>query len=106
MAQLNWSELARRDMEEIIRYYESLSHKTALFYSEELLNAGDRLMLMPEMGPKEPLLERYHRNYRYVLVLRRYKLIYLYEKDVCSVLMVWDCRQNPKRLKNSDRFES
>ena len=57
MAQLNWSEPARRDMEEIIRYYESLSHKTALFYSEEILNAGDRLMLMPEMGPKDPLLE-------------------------------------------------
>lgn len=32
MAQLNWSEPARRDMEEIIRYYESLSHKTALYY--------------------------------------------------------------------------
>ena len=105
MAQLNWSEPAWCDMEEIIRYYESLSHKTALFYSEELLNAGDRLMLMPEMGPKEPLLERYHRNYRYVLVLRRYKLIYLFEKETCSILMVWDCRQNPNLLENSDRFE-
>lgn len=106
MAQLNWSEPARRDMEEIIRYYESLSHKTTLFYSEELLNAGDRLMLMPEMGPKELLLERYHRNYRYVLVLHRYKLIYLYENETSSILMVWDCRQNPNSLKNSDRFES
>jgi len=106
MAQLNWSEPARRDMEEIIRYYESLSHKTALFYSEEILNAGDRLMLMPEMGPKEPLLEHLDRNYRYVLVLRRYKLIYLYENETCAILMVWDCRQTPKRLKDSDRFES
>ena len=106
MVQLNWSEQARHDMEEIIRYYENQSHKAALFYSEELLNAGDRLMLMPEMGPKEPLLRRYHRNYRYVLVQRRYKLIYLYEKETCSILMVWDCRQNPQLLKNSDRFGS
>ena len=106
MARLNWSELARRDLEEIIRYYENLSHKTALFYSEELLNAGDRLMLMPAMGPKEPLLEQYKRNYRYVVVLRHYKLIYLYENDVCSILMVWDCRQNPSQLKDSERFES
>ena len=106
MAQLNWTEPARRDMEEIVRYYESLSHKTALYYSEEFLNAGDRLMMMPEMGPMEPLLERYHRNYRYILVQRRYKLIYLYENNVCSILMIWDCRQNPNSLKNSDRFES
>ena len=103
---MNWSELARRDMEEILGYYESFSHKTAEFYSEELLNAGDRLMQMPEMGPKEPLLEQYNRNYRYVLVQRRYKLIYLYENETCSVLMVWDCRQNPQALENSDRFES
>lgn len=61
---------------------------------------------MPEMGPKEPLLEQYNRNYRYVLVQRRYKLIYLYENETCSVLMVWDCRQNPQALENSDRFES
>ena len=106
MAQLNWSEPARRDLEEIIRYYESLSHKTALFYSEEILNAGDRLMLMPEMGPKEPLLKHYKRNYRYVLVQCRYKLIYFYEKETCSILMVWDYRQNSKRLKKSDRFKS
>ena len=61
---------------------------------------------MPEMGPKEPELEYLKRNYRYVLVLRTYKLIYLYENDVCSILMVWDCRQNPKRMKDSERFES
>ncbi len=106
MAQLNWTEPARDDLEEIIRYYGNFSHKTALYYSEEILKAGDRLMLMPAMGPKEPLLEQYKRNYRYVVVLRHYKLIYLYENDVCSILMVWDCRQNPSQLKDSDRFES
>ena len=106
MAQLNWTEPARDDLEEIIRYYGNFSHKTALYYSEEILNAGDRLMLMPEMGPKEPLLEQYNRNYRYVLVQHRYKLIYLYENETCSILMVWDCRQNPSQLKDSERFES
>lgn len=106
MAQLNWSEPARNDLEEIIRYYESLSHKAALLYSEEILKAGDRLMFMPEMGPKEPLLQQYKRNYRYVVVLRHYKIIYLYENNVCSILMIWDCRQNPNSLKSSDRFKS
>ena len=35
MAQLNWSEPARDDLEEIIRYYGNFSHKTAVYYSEE-----------------------------------------------------------------------
>ena len=103
---LEWTELARQDLEEVFQYYDILSHKVAISYSEELLKAADRLKQMPEMGPKEPNLEHLERNYRYVLVLRRYKLIYLYEKEVCSILMVWDCRQNPKLMKDSDRFES
>ena len=58
------------------------------------------------MGPSEPMLKHLKRNYRYVLVLSRYKLVYLYENNVCSILMVWDCKRNPKDLKKSERFKS
>ena len=56
------------------------------------------------MGPLEPSLEHLERNYRYVLVQHRYKMIYLFENEVCSILMIWDCKKNPKLLLNSDRF--
>ncbi len=104
MVQLNWSEWARRDMEETFRFNNALSPKMAIACSEELIKAGDRLRQMPEMGSVEPALEHLNRNYRYVPVLRRYKLVYLYENGVCSILMIWDCRQNPIQLKYSDRF--
>lgn len=97
---------AKDDMESIFLGIKDLSPSGAQAFKNEFVSAARRLKQMPEMGPKEPLLEHYHRNYRYVLVLHRYKLIYLYENETCSILMVWDCRQNPKRLKNSDRFES
>lgn len=106
MVQLIWSKEARQDLEEIFRYYSTLSFKVAMSYSEELLKAGERLKQLPEMGPKEPNLEHLNRNYRYVLVVRTYKLIYLYENNVCSILMVWDCRQNPNFMKVSERFKS
>ena len=35
-----------------------------------------------------------------------WKLIYLYEQDTCSILMVWDCKRNPEDLQNNSRFES
>lgn len=105
MVQLIWSEPAQLDMEEIFRFNNALSPKMAIACAEELIKAGDRLKQMPEMGPVEPTFEHLKRNYRYVLVLRRYKLVYLYENGVCSILMVWDCRRNPEQLKGSPRFE-
>ena len=95
------------DAKEIFGYYESCAfHRFAKKLLKEFIAYARRLEQMPEVGPKEPLLEQYDKNYRYVLIKRRYKLIYLYEKETCTILMVWDCRQNPKQLKNSDRFES
>lgn len=106
MVKVIWTPSAIEDAESIYRYYDSLSHSAAKKLMKEMLDATRRLKQMPEMGPKEPNLEQLNRNYRYVLVLRRYKLVYLYENNVCSILMVWDCRQNPILLKQSERFSS
>jgi len=105
MVQLIWSDRAQQDLDEIFRYYESFSLKVAIAYMEGIIKTGDLLVFFPEMGPKEPALSHLDRNYRSVLVLRRYKLIYLFEDNVCSILMVWDCRESPELLKNSDRFK-
>lgn len=103
MVQLNWTAPARQDLQDIFRYYDALSHEVATSYAEELLKAGDDLEQMPEMGQKEPTLENLGRNYRYLLVLRRYKLIYLYENNACSILMIWDCKKNPKTMRKNIR---
>lgn len=105
MVKVVWTPSARQDVESIFHYYDKLSHRVAKALVIELLDAARQLQLMPEMGPKEPILEFLHRNYRYVLVRRHYKLIYLYERQICSILMVWDCRQNPSLMEQSDRFE-
>lgn len=49
---LEWTEPARQDLEKIFQYYDTLFHKVAISYSEELLKAGDRLARMPEMGQR------------------------------------------------------
>ena len=105
MVPLIWTAPAQHDLDEVFDYYDSLSPIAAKSYSEEIINSVDLLALFPEMGPKEPSLEHLNRNYRYVSVLRRYKVIYLFENDICSIMMVWDCRESPELLKNSDRFQ-
>ena len=96
---------AIKDAKDIFNYYEAKSsYNTAHKMLQEIIASVRRLELMPEMGPKEPSLEIKNRNYRYVIVLHRYKLVYLYENNICSILMVWDCKRNPKDLKGSSRF--
>jgi plasmid stabilization system protein ParE len=104
MVQVIWTTPAQQDMAELFRHYDALSHKTAAHYMEEFLEAAVNLTQMPEAGPKEPMLAHHKRNYRYLVVLRRYKLIYLYENSTCFILMIWDCRRNPKTLKTDNRF--
>jgi plasmid stabilization system protein ParE len=93
------------DAKNIFSYYEAnFSHSFSKKLLKEFVAYVRRLEQMPEMGPKESLLEHLNRNYRYVLVQRRYKLVYLYEHQTCFILMIWDCRQDPKLLENSERF--
>lgn len=99
MVQLNWTAPARQDLQDIFRFYDTISHDVATNYAEELIKAVGDLEQMPEMGQREPILAKLKRNYRYLLVLRRYKLIYLYENNVCSIMMIWDCRNNPKTMR-------
>ena len=61
------------DAVEVFRYYEAcFSHHFAKKLLKEFIAYARRLERMPEMGPKEPLLKQYNKNYRYVLVLRTY----------------------------------
>ncbi|MBQ8958832.1 MAG: type II toxin-antitoxin system RelE/ParE family toxin [Bacteroidales bacterium] len=106
MVQVIWTPLAQEDVEDIFNYYNSISNRVAQAVAEEIFDAANHLETMPEMGTIEPTFAHLHRNYRYLVVLRRYKLIYLYENQVSSILMVWDCRQNPELLKHNDRFSS
>ena len=97
MAEVIITQSAQNDIKDIYQYYDLYSHQAAEKLMEEIFNAARRLKQFPEMGPKEPAFEQLERNYRYVLVMHRYKLIYLFENEVCSILMVWDCKAAPFR---------
>jgi plasmid stabilization system protein ParE len=75
---------ARDDAKSLFFYHYSFSQSAAQTLREEIIIAARRLLLFPEMGPLEPSLEHLGRNFRYVLVQRRYKLIYLYENENLS----------------------
>lgn len=51
------------------------------------------------MGPIEILLEDCADTYRYLVVDKHCKLIYIVELKAAHIVTVWDCRQMPEELR-------
>ena len=55
----------------------------------------------PRMGQIELELEDFEGEYRYVMVNKVFKVIYLIESpELVFVIAVWNCRQSPNELKS------
>ena len=52
----------------------------------------------PRIGQKEEYLAHLKQEIRY-LVHRNYKIVYIIEENIISIATVFDCRQDPIKLK-------
>jgi plasmid stabilization system protein ParE len=78
------------------------SSRAAAVIHNEILDEIDRLLSFPEMVPVELSLEnRSGLIYRSLVVRRIYKVIYRIEEQRIYIVYIWDCRQNPARLRKS-----
>jgi plasmid stabilization system protein ParE len=93
---------ALEDMEQIYRYYAEYSEMYAVDIYNQIVEEAEELQYFPQMAPKEPLLDEYKEEYR-SLVVRNYKVVYFVENETVNVVAVFDCRQNPVKLRNSIR---
>ena len=102
MVKVKWMPFAIKHLKEICEYYrnEKKNPGTSKAIKEELILASRILETYPEIGATEPLLEELPVCFRYLVVRKHYKLIYFVEKDLVSIVAVWDCRQAPETLKN------
>ena len=95
-----WTNTARNQLEDIFEYYKE---NAGLKFSKELiLKLIDRTIQLeknPFSGAKEPLLKERVTEYRY-LVEGNYKIIYWIEGNYINIASIFDCRQNPKKIKN------
>ena len=94
-----WTDTARNQLEDIFGYYKE---KTSLKYSRNLvIKLIDRTIQLennPLGGPIEPLLQDRKFEYRY-LVEGNYKIIYWIEDNYVKIASIFDCRQNPIKMK-------
>jgi len=97
---IEWSALAERQLKDIFDYYSlEVSSVVAKKIVMRIIDKVSILKNNPSVGAKEELLTEYPEDYRY-LVESNYKIIYWEKESIITISSVFDCRQNPKRMKN------
>jgi toxin ParE1/3/4 len=96
---IEWSELAERQLKDIFDYY---SFEVSPRVARKIINGIiDRVFILgknPLAGQKEELLLGSTEDFRYI-VESNYKIIYWVKDNLITIASVFDCRQNPEKLK-------
>ncbi|MCX6279012.1 MAG: type II toxin-antitoxin system RelE/ParE family toxin [Bacteroidetes bacterium] len=97
---IDWSELAENQLKDIYDYY-SLEASSGIGKKiiNRIMKRVEILYKNPLSGQKEELLADYPEEFRY-LVESNYKIIYWKENELITIASVFDCRQNPEKMKN------
>jgi plasmid stabilization system protein ParE len=97
---IEWSELSVKQLKEIYDYYSfEASPRIAGEIIDKIIDRVSILQSNPLTGSKEELLSEYPEDFRY-LVKSNYKIIYWNKEDLVTIASVFDCRQNPRKIKN------
>jgi plasmid stabilization system protein ParE len=99
MVSVEWSALAERQLLEIYQYYSmNVSPVIAKKIVNKIVKRVEILYKNPLSGTREKLLSEYPEDFRY-LVETNYKIIYWLHDDQITIASVFDCRQNPEKMK-------
>ena len=94
-----WTDSA---IEELRRIYDYFCLKAGKTVADKITNSiVDKTILLevtPQMGQREKLLSHLNKEIRY-LVDGNYKIVYWIDNNLVSILTVFDCRQDPEKLK-------
>jgi len=95
---------ALEDMENIYRYYAEYNEIYAVELYNHIIEEAELLQIFPYKAQREPLLLEYPEEYRSLIVWHSYKLVYFLENETVNVVAIFDCRQNPRKLKKHIRI--
>ena len=94
-----WTDTARFQLEDIFTYYKDKANiRVARKLVKQIIDRTIQLEKNPDSGPKEPLLSNRKFEFRY-LVEGNYKIIYWKQDNYIKIATVFDCRQNPEKMK-------
>lgn len=94
-----WTNTSLIQLEKIFIFLKAIeSTSYAQKVTQQIIDRTIYLKTNPYIGPKEPLLAKHKKEYHY-LIEGYYKIIYRVDNNKVFVNAVFDCRQNPRKLK-------
>ena len=97
-----WHTEARIDLKGIYTYYAELNRRTANSIVSQINHQLKLLAKNPLMAAIETQLYGKKKVYRSLLTFKRkLKVIYTIYNDQIHIVMIWNCLQNPEKLKNA-----
>jgi len=96
---IEWTNQAENQLKDVFDFYmQEAGLKMAKRIIAKIIKRVEILYKNPFSGPMEDLLSGYPQDFRY-LVESNYKIIYWLNGNKINIVMVFDCRQNPVKLK-------
>jgi plasmid stabilization system protein ParE len=97
---LHFLKRAEKHLDDIYDFLKLKSEDAAVDVYNEILDEIERLKSFPEMAPIETNLIDFPEIFRALVIRKTYKVIYYIKNDRICISAVWDCRQNPNKLKS------
>jgi plasmid stabilization system protein ParE len=94
-----WSPQAKEDLEGIWEYYSSKNIRAAVKMINGIRSAVLLLEANPHIGSVEQQLNHRAEQFRSVVVMKNHKVVYYIDGDKVYLVLIWDCRRNPKTLR-------
>jgi len=96
---IQWTQRAENQLDDIFDFIKVENEMAAIRIYNQILDEVEVLTKFPNIAPVEPLLEDEPITYRSLLVNRRYKIVYFVNDELIYIVAVFDCHQNPNKLK-------
>ena len=96
---LEWTLPAAQQLENIYHFYSQKSVEVATNIYNDIVDEADILVEFPNIAPIEPWLTDCVYVYRSLVVRKLFKIIYRIADETIFIVAVFDCRQNPTRMK-------
>lgn len=101
---IKWLNRAIDSLQQIAEYYkQEYSENSANKIVSEIRTTVGKLKDFPELAAIEPLLKNRAKTYRSLVISKKYKAVYYIDNNTVYISQIWDCRQNPKKLKDKIR---
>ncbi len=101
MKEIVFYDIAKKQLIEIYDFIAQESPVNAVKVYNGILDEIEILMTFPQIARIEDRLNGLRVEFRSLVVLRRYKVVYFTEEDIIYIFMIWDCRRNPEEFRQS-----